>query len=66
MRSPAGITVSLTNTARASTEKVLSFMSTTSFHLVCLVNELDGVFKPAQRFWREGAEGVDGYKLERT
>ena len=31
-----------------------------------LVNELDGVFEPAQRFRREVAEGVDGYELERT
>ena len=31
-----------------------------------LVNELDSVFKPAQRFRCEGDEGVDRYELERT
>ena len=40
MRSLVGITVSLTNTARASTEQVLFFMSTTSFHLVCWATNL--------------------------
>ena len=31
-----------------------------------LVNELDRAFEPAQRFRRKGAQGVDGYELERA
>ena len=66
MRSPVGITVNMTNTVKASTEQVLPFLSTTSFSIGLLVNELDGVFEPTQGFRREGAESVDGYEMEWT
>ena len=36
------------------------------FPLGLLVNQLDGVLEPAQRFRSEGPKGVDGHELERT